>query len=56
MTDLQALVERDADGSITRIVRTYESASRASEDRELLQGMNMAEPLSYEIIAVEHID
>lgn len=56
MAELQALVIKDNDGNIKRVVRTYETSRRAEEDRDLLAESLMPPGHSAHIIPVDHIE
>lgn len=56
MNELKALVIKDQDGNIKRIVRTYETSHRAEEDCTLLTDTGPLEGQWAEIIDVEHIE
>lgn len=56
MNELQALVIKDEQGNIKRIVRTYETSRRAEEDRALLADTGLPEGQRAEVIEVDHID
>lgn len=56
MAELQALVIKDSEGNIKRIVRTYETGRRAEEDRDLLDSTGLLEGQRAEVIGVDHIE
>ena len=48
------LIRRNADKSIAEVIRTYLSANRAAEDRDLLQQVNPG--VIFDVEQIEHID
>jgi hypothetical protein len=56
MTNLNALVIKASNGDIKRIVRTYETHSRAEQDQQLLDAQSMPDGEYTDIIEVDHID
>ena len=50
------LVVKDKEGQIKRIIRSYESARRAGEDKALLDENAITEGESYDVVDVEYID